>query len=291
MQIYSFEFTARTIKWKLFDYKGMKFIGTDSIRFPSNRNFIRVDGLEHPDSIKFDLCRFYKPIGEITESCRIDINPYNMNISIRPSEMDSGENLMIMVIDKTIGRVKAIKKFYEDMKFVDVIKRITTDEFIILLFRIAKDYVGEYTGPLLEFKEFNPLLRQEYCHEIRYSYMSSVDNKVLLSAKDVKDETLDDNNERFNLLFHRPVTRNFIVKKEYEDELIFKLDDMDYESRITSIGDEDSMEDIISCILNMVDTATAVTYYRMEPIKSDELKEKIKYNFIMLPTGKIIEGK
>src|SRR5699024_4761525 len=116
--------------------------------------------------------------------------------------------------------------------------RITADEFVILLFRIAKDCVGEYTGPLLEFKEFNPLLRQEYCHEIRYSYMSSVDSKVLLFAKDVKDETLDDNNERFNLLFHRPVTRNFIVKKEYEDELIFKLDDMDYESRITSIGDE-----------------------------------------------------
>lgn len=293
MQIYSFEFTGVTIKWKIFEYKGMKFIGTDSIRFPSNRNFIRVDGLESIDDISFDTSRFYKPIGVIEENCYININPYNMNVSIRSSEKDSDEDLMIVVIDKSKSTIKGIRKYYEDMPFVSLIRKIITEEFIVLLFSVTENVVNDYEGPILEFKESNHVLRLVEYHLILYSYLHfpDEDTKRILCVNDIFEDTFDDNHERFNLVFHKPITRNFITKKEYEDELIRKLDDLEYESRITSIADTDTEENTINCILNMIDSATAVTYYRMDPIKSDDLKNRIKYNFIMDPTGKIIEAK
>ena len=55
MDIYSFELTAKEVTWKLFEFKGMMFIGTESYRFPSNRNFIRVDGLVNPSGIRYVL--------------------------------------------------------------------------------------------------------------------------------------------------------------------------------------------------------------------------------------------
>ena len=290
MQIYSFEYTPKTIKWKIFEYKGMKFIGTDSIRFQSNRNFIRVDGLNNPDSIKLDLCTFYKPIGEITESCKVDINPYNMNISLRSSEINGGDNLLIIVIDKTCMDMRALEKYYENEKFVSLIRKIITDEYIILLFNIKEDKDNGYRGTLFEFKTKNYLLRGEEIHQVQYSY--SIGSKLSLVSRDISNlNEIENNRERFNLIFHEPITRNFIVRKENEEELINYLDTIQFESRITSIDTTDTMENIIPCIVDMIGTANAVTYYKMSPIKSDVLNDKIKYNFIMLETGKIIEAK
>ena len=61
MDIYSFEFGSKPVEWFYNEFKDMKFIGTSSRRFKSNRNFLRLDNSISQDDIQFFNGTYYAP--------------------------------------------------------------------------------------------------------------------------------------------------------------------------------------------------------------------------------------
>lgn len=290
MDIYSFELTAKEVTWKLFEFKGMMFIGTESYRFPSNRNFIRVDGLVNPSAIKFELGTYYKPAIHINEDCRLKINPYDLNVSFTPGVSDKSSSVAILIVDKSAYRISGeyIKSELEyTPSFFDIVRKVETEEIIVMIMRICNN------SPRI-IKLYNRMLNRFEVYCIASGVNSDNEHAVVCTPyteKTMKKALGDVNFKKpdWNLQFHSPVTKCYVTKEEDLDELISILEDagLNEKSQIISVETDSDRGSTINCILEHSMDAKALTYYKMKPIHAPELDNQFKYNFIMDPTGNI----
>lgn len=112
MDIYSFEFGSKPVEWFYNEFKDMKFIGTSSRRFKSNRNFLRLDNSISKDDITFFDGTYYAPAIKIKGDLYLkELNRENQLFILNPSSRGEHSMLAFLVIDTKSYRLLSINAY------------------------------------------------------------------------------------------------------------------------------------------------------------------------------------
>lgn len=109
MKIYSFELGRKPVTWYYNEFKDMKFIGTASRRFKSNRNFLRIDNSIQKEDIKFTSGTYYSPAIDINVELYLkELNQEKQLFVLNPSNRGEHTKIAFLVIDSDCYRLLTI---------------------------------------------------------------------------------------------------------------------------------------------------------------------------------------
>lgn len=292
MKIYSFEFVNSPIKWYRNEFKDMVFLGTESRRFPQNRNFIKFDENLLTSDVNIESGSYYKPIIDIPDrNIIVHMNPKTGDTSVdlfggpKQDEFD----LAIITIDKSHYRL--IDWCLSDPSH-EIIKIKDTETNDIAVVKM-KDSGGKLEMVLILY---NTLFKKYEYFEIRYKKNENGIRTLICrdrtkhAGADVMDEwkQFDLENSSKVLKYHVPFT--YSINNFFTNYLVCKEEDIDNACQLVPEWVNIIPIEGISETSFMKGTK-AFTIYNIDYFTDSELKmfEKIgiRYYFIMDATGKI----
>lgn len=291
MRLYSFEFTNSPIEWYRNEFKGMIFLGTESRRFPQNRNFIKFDENIFTPDIKIESGSNYKPIIDIPDkNIIVHMNPKtaDMSIDLFDGQKQDDFDLAIITIDKSHYRMIDWNLYNQDHEIIKVKDTESNDIAVVKM----KD-----TGCKMEMVMilYNKVFKQYEYHEIRYKKNETGIRGLICRDRtknvgDVMEEWKQydfENSSKF-LKHHTPF--KYSINKIFTNYLICNRDDIDNVSSIVPEWVEILTMDEVSENRFMKGTK-AISTYNIDYFTDSEfaLFEKIgiRCYFIMDTTGKI----
>lgn len=293
MKIYSFEFVNQPIKWYRNEFKDMVFLGTESRRFPQNRNFIRFDENILTPDVNIDQGSHYKPIIDIPDK-NIIVHMSRKTGDTSIDLFDGGSiqddfDLAIITIDKTHYRL--IDWYLSDLSH-EIIKVKDTESNDIAVVKL-KDSGSKLEMVLILY---NKLFKQYEYFEIRYKKNENgirtliCRDRTKQAGTKIMDEwkQFDLENSSKGLKHHAPFT--YSINKFFTNYLVCKKEDIDEVCELVPEWVDIIPIDEINESSFMKGTK-AFTSYNIEYFTNSEFEmfEKIgiRYYFIMDSTGKI----
>ena len=185
MFIYNFEFGTETVNWGLKEFKSMDFIGTDSIKFYGNNNFLRVND---KTNIEVKHGTYYDPAIIIPNAKSLQINATNMHISTLNDDGIDDLAAIITLENKNYRLVKYSVGFEADKADCQILKQVTTPNHRVLL--LLFDGNNESVFTLILFN--NTLKRYEY-----WTISHNKDGKLVLKNLTGGDKEINKALEEF----------------------------------------------------------------------------------------------
>ena len=185
MFIYNFEFGTETVNWGLKEFKSMDFIGTDSIKFYGNNNFLRVND---KTNIEVKHGTYYDPAIIIPNAKSLQINATNMHISTLNDDGVDDLAAIITLENKNYRLVKYSVGFESDKADCQILKQVTTPNHRVLL--LLFDGNSESVFTLILFN--NTLKRYEY-----WTISHNKDGKLVLKNLTGSDKEINKALEEF----------------------------------------------------------------------------------------------
>ena len=292
MKIFSFEFTSKPINWYRNEFKDMVFLGTQSRRFPQNRNFIRFsDELLTPET-EISNGTYYKPILDLSSNVYVKFNPKTADVILEKTEkeMDKEISIAIITIDKSHFRL--IDWLLTDESH-EIIKTVDTDENSIAVVKYTDVSINSNMVLVL----YNRLFKKYEYYTIRYK-KDSLGNRSLICkdktkavGKEVMKEWEEHDKEKLKTAISQFYTSfRFSLNKIPTKYVVCTPDDRDHLLNTLPKYIEVVLLDEISD--DTFDKGVkALTFYNIDAVPDslfDVLdKLKIRYYFILDETGKI----
>ena len=173
----------------------MNFIGTQTYRFPGNRNFLRVGDIIPKESIHFEKGTYFSPAITIdrplyVKQIQSTKNPEIVNVSLYESDYDEKNNLAIISVDYECYKIIGywLGSDQEDGPRANIVKVTNTPKFRVAV--VSFDITPENSSTeVFDILLYNKLFKH-------YEYYRIYTNGESLMCEDItgdlSEEDMDD---------------------------------------------------------------------------------------------------